>query len=123
MKITTKALLVIFILTLTACVNQPAATPQASQNTTDPQGVVAEGKISPIHAANLTFQAHGIVDEIKVKIGDTVKKGDVLARLSNFDLATAQVTAAQLELIQAQQALDTLNRTGGANQAAAWDKY
>lgn len=123
MKITTKTLLVIFMLVLTACANQPAATPQAAQTTNDPQGVVAEGKISPISAAALTFQAQGIVDEIKVQIGDTVKKGDVLARLSNFDLATAQVTSANLELVQAQQAIDTLNRTGGANLAAAWDAY
>src|SRR6185369_1100675 len=123
MKNTTKTLLmliVIFMLALTACANQAAATPQAAQTTAAPQGVVAEGKISPIHAADLTFKAKGIVDEIKVQIGNAVKKGDVLAQLSNFDLATAQLTAANLELIQAQQAIDTLNRTGGSNQAAAW---
>jgi multidrug resistance efflux pump len=85
--------------------------------------VVAEGHLRPVHAANLSFQARGIVEEVVVKIGDRVSAGDVLARLTNASQAEAQLAAANLELLTAQQALDTLNRTGDANRAAAWDAY
>jgi multidrug resistance efflux pump len=83
-------------------------------------GVVAEGRLKPIRAVNLSFQTRGTVEEIIVKIGDEVKQGDVLARLSNFDTATAQLTAANLELIQAQQAYDGLIRAEGLDRASAW---
>jgi multidrug resistance efflux pump len=111
-------------LALTACANQPAATP-ASVNveSLSPEGVVAEGKLKPIHAATLSFQARGIVEEINVKIGDVVNHGDVLARLANSDTAQAQLTAANLELIQAQQAYDQLLRTEGLGRADAWSTY
>jgi multidrug resistance efflux pump len=64
-----------------------------------------------------------MVEEINVKIGDSVKKGDVLARLANSDQASAQLTGANLELIQAQQAYDQLLRTEGLGRADTWDAY
>jgi multidrug resistance efflux pump len=118
-------LTVIVALALTACANKQAATdtqPTGSGVATS-GGVVAEGKLKPEQAVNLSFQVRGMVEEINVKIGDKVEKGDVLARLSNASQAEAQLAAAQLELVNAQQALDTLNRTGGANLAAAWDTF
>ncbi len=124
MRNTTRTFIMLAIIfALTACANQQATPQPVEQSNVAPEGVVAEGKLKPIHAANLTFQARGTVEEINVKIGDAVTKGDVLARLSNFDIALAQLTAATLELTQAQQAFDTLNRTGGANLAAAWTAY
>lgn len=127
MKNTTKTLpmlLIIFALALAACANQPAATlPPAESNFVSPEGVVAEGKLKPIHAANLSFQARGIVEEINVKIGDTVKQGEVLARLTNTDTAQAQLTTANLELTEAQQAYEQLLRTEGLGRAEAWTTY
>jgi multidrug resistance efflux pump len=110
--------------TLAACTNQQTSTTDnptpvaASSN-----HVIAEGHLKPIHAANLLFQAPGVVEEINIKIGDPVRKGDVLARLSNADQAEAQLAAANLELINAQQALDTLKRTGNMNLSASWTAY
>jgi multidrug resistance efflux pump len=127
MKNTTKTLvmlIIIYSLALTSCTNQPAATPQASDSVAaSPEGIVAEGKLKPIHAANLSFQARGVVEEINVKIGDAVKHGDVLARLANSDVAMAQLTTANLELTQAQQAHDQLLRTEGLGRADAWTAY
>ena len=124
---TTKSLIVlitILVLALTACANQPAATAQpAASGSAQPEGIIAEGKIKPLQAVNLSFQVRGLVEEVNVKIGDPVKQGDVLARLDNADVATAQLTAAQLELLDAQNVFDTLNRTGGANLAAMWTSY
>jgi multidrug efflux pump subunit AcrA (membrane-fusion protein) len=109
---------------LTACAAQPAETPTPiSESVAATDSVIAEGKIEPFRAANLAFQAFGIVDEVNVKIGDSVKKGDVLAKLSNASVAEAQLSAANLELIGAQQALDALNRNGSANFAMTWMAY
>jgi len=117
-------LIVVSVLMLTDCANQQAiATDSATPVPVPSNDVIAEGHLKPIHAANLSFQAPGIVEEINVKIGDTVSKGDVLARLANAEQAEAQLSAANLELIDAQQSLDTLNRTGDANLSTAWTAY
>ena len=121
-----KALMIGLVATLilTACANQAAGTPApASDNVIAPDSVIAEGRLEPVHAANLSFQARGIVESVNVKIGDSVKKGDVLAKLSNASVAEAQLSAANLELVGAQQALDSLNRNGSANLAATWTAY
>jgi multidrug resistance efflux pump len=118
-------LIVILALVLSACANKQAQTTQNATpvNAAATNTVIAEGHLKPASAANLSFQVRGVVEDVSVKIGDKVSKGDVLARLSNASQAEAQLAAANLELLNAQQALDTLNRTGGANRAAAWDAY
>ena len=126
MKATIKTLImltVIFALALTACANKPATTQDVVPTSVGSSPVIAEGHLKPVHAANLSFQVRGVVSEINVKIGDPVKKGDVLARLANADVAVAQLAGAKLDLANAQYLLDTLNRTGNLNQAAMWDAY
>jgi len=129
MKKTTKfpvMLLVILALTLTACANQQ---PTATQNNTpaapvlSSDSVVAEGHLKPAQAANLIFQVRGIVEDVNVKIGDRVNEGDELARLSNASQAEAQVAAANLELLDVQQALDMLVRRGDTNLAQTWSAF
>jgi len=119
-------LIVVVALTLTACANQQAQ-PTQGDTPAEPilssDAIVAEGNLKPVYGANLSFQARGVVDDVNVKIGDKVSKDNVLVRLSSASQAEAQLAAANLELLQAQQALDTLNRTGDANRAAAWDAY
>jgi len=117
---------IILALGLTACANQQ--TPAAQENSVvDPvvslDAVIAEGKLKPVQAVNLSFQVRGSVEEVHVKVGDQVTKGQTLARLSNFDVAMAQVTAANLELTQAQQAFDQFLRTEKFGQANAWTTY
>lgn len=119
-------LLVVIALMLTACGSQEPASvqdnaPAAPVLSSD--AVIAEGHLKPVHAANLTFQVRGMVEEVNVKIGDQVDKGDVLARLSNASQAEAQLASANLELVTAQYALDTLLRTGDENLAHTWTAY
>ena len=117
-------LTVVAALVLAACANKPAATSSTAAPSSGATAIVtAEGKLKPAQGSNLSFQVRGIVEAINVKIGDHVKKGDELARLSNAPQAEAQLTSAQLELLNAQQASDALNRNGGVNLAAAWDAY
>jgi multidrug efflux pump subunit AcrA (membrane-fusion protein) len=124
--ISTTIIFVVFVLALTACANQPAATPAAdtvAAEAVPADAVVAEGHLQPVQGVDLSFQARGNVEEINVKIGDKVNKGDVLARLANASQAEAQLAAAKLELVDAQQAMDTLVRTGPANLSSTWDAY
>ena len=119
-------LTVILAIGMTACANRPAATNNDTPSTVDAvpaNGVVAEGHLKPEHAVNLAFQVRGVVEKIDVKIGDKVSKGDLLARLLNASQAEAQLAAANLEMVNAQQALDTLNRTGDGNLATSWAAY
>ena len=127
MKNTIKSLLllaILFSLALTACANQPSATPPSVDAASDlPDGIVAEGRLHPIHAVNLSFQVRGIVEEINVRIGDAVQQGEILARLANSDIPMAQLAAANLELTQAQQAFDQFLRTEKFAQAEAWTNF
>src|SRR5688500_70054 len=98
--------IMILVLALTACAHlQTTAADNSTPVAVSSNDVIAEGHLKPVHAANLLFQAPGVVEEVNVQIGDAVQKGDVLARLTNADQATAQLAAANLELIDAQQVL------------------
>lgn len=117
-------LVALFALALGACAPQQAASAQdPTRAVIASDDVVAEGRLKPVRAANLSFQMIGIVEEVNVQIGDRVGQGDVLARLANADQAQAQLAAAKLALVDAQQALDTLTRTGSSNLADAWTAY
>jgi multidrug resistance efflux pump len=109
------ALLTIFSLALAACGNQPTATP-ATVDAVSPNEVVAEGRLEPIHGANLSFQARGVVEEVLVGDGNSVKQGDVLIRLTNAGGAEAQVVIAQ-------NAYDTLLRNESGDRAKLWQVY
>src|ERR1700752_1456650 len=106
-------------LTLAACGSPQTAEapPTTVPVSVKPDGSVAEGKLKPEQAANLSFQARGMVEEIDVKINDKVSKGDVLARLGNASQAEAELASANLELVSAQQALNELLDSSGADLA------
>ncbi|HEY3345422.1 MAG TPA: HlyD family efflux transporter periplasmic adaptor subunit [Anaerolineaceae bacterium] len=81
--------------------------------------VMAEGHIAPRDSAQLGFLVGGRVDQVLVKEGDQVKKGALLARIGDRQPYEAAVASAKLELLSAQQALDTLNENGDVARAAA----
>lgn len=116
-------MLVMFVLALSACANKTAGTPAATPAASTSNQVVAEGHLRPTQGVNLSFQGRGTVESVNVKIGDKVKKGDVLARLLSASQAEAQLASANLELVNSQQAMDTLVRTGSGNLASAWEAY
>jgi len=107
---------------LSACGSQSVST-VATPTTVPAATVIAEGHIRPLQSVNLAFQASGEVNQIMIKIGDQVKKGDELMRLDSYPQANAQLTSAQMELISAQQAFDALNRDASGTQAQLWEAY
>ncbi len=108
----------LFALILSACgaAQETAATETPVEETLSSGDVIAEGRLKPVRAANLTFQARGVVEEVSVQVGDVVSEGDVLARLSNAGAAEAQ-------LLLAQNAYDTLLRNESGDRAKLWEAY
>jgi HlyD family secretion protein len=79
----------------------------------------AQGRLVPKNWVNLSFISSGPVDRLLVKEGDPVAAGESLAIQAGLEKATAQVAAAELELLNAQQALDDLNRNAGVARTQA----
>jgi multidrug efflux pump subunit AcrA (membrane-fusion protein) len=80
------------------------------------------GRVIPAVEIALGFEKSGRIQEIFVQVGDQVKSGDKLASLvsaeSSDSLALA-VSNAELEVLQAQQALDELYEQAAKNLAQA----
>jgi membrane fusion protein, macrolide-specific efflux system len=57
------------------------------------QSVSATGTLAPAHEESLNFSTSGQVTSVKVKAGDTVKKGQTLATIESASLASAVAQA------------------------------
>jgi HlyD family secretion protein len=105
-------------LLVTACGSAGNATPTISDaipTVIADDTIIAEGRVEPVHYAEIAFSASGVISEVLVKDGQPVKKGDLLIRLG--DGSDTNYAAAQLELVTAQQALNDLQNTAGADLA------
>ncbi len=75
------------------------------------QKVSVTGKVKPAQALDLAFEQAGKVATVKVKVGDTVKSGDVLATLSSADILAnrnrsgAAIASSRADVSQYQAAL------------------
>ncbi len=78
---------------------QPSSTPAPTTIAARPVNFIAKttGTLSSANQATLAFQSSGRIKEIKVKEGQTVKAGDILATLETAAL-DAQVVQAQANL-------------------------
>ncbi len=83
------------------------------------ESVTAEGNLVPADYIMLSFGVAGQVSEVLVDEGDWVEEDQVLARIGDTETLEAQVMAANLALLQAQQALDNLTENAGLITAQA----
>ena len=107
-----------FVLSLSACnasaqaVTEPSAT---VPTVADRSEIIAEGRLEPIRYAEIAFNASGVVSEVLVKEAEALKKGQLLIQLGG---ESDQIyAAAQLELVNAQQALNDLQNSSGTDLA------
>lgn len=115
----------VVIVVVVSFLNARARSSTASQYETQPAQrgelvatVGATGSVRAVQSAVLNWQTTGTVSNVNVKAGDVVKKGDVLATLSNTSLP-GTVISAEAQLITAQKALDDLLHSD-TNRANAW---
>jgi multidrug resistance efflux pump len=118
-----KKLMIVFLglaLFLASCgTKNTASTPTATP--VPASAVIAEGHLVPLKDSSIAFQARGTVTEVLVNTGAAVKQGDVLAKLGGE--SDAAYSAAQLELVNAQQVYDDFTRNMPLNIALAWQTY
>ncbi len=119
------ALVITVILSIGGCAAQPATSSGSVDNsmyTVDRgdlrQEITPSGNLSMPHAQNLNFGSAGTVTDVLVVIGDTVKQGQVLAKLDLLPLQTALLQA-QIDVKTTQLALEraqtpTTSATGSA---------
>ncbi|MBG0786367.1 MAG: HlyD family efflux transporter periplasmic adaptor subunit [Anaerolineaceae bacterium] len=116
----TLSVLVVSALLLSGCdVFTSTATPTPLPNPVTVEGVISEGNLVPADSLTLSFAVAGTVGEILVEEGDTVTAGAVIARLKDTETYDAQILAAGLAVLQAQQALDDLNEKADLIHAQA----
>jgi multidrug efflux pump subunit AcrA (membrane-fusion protein) len=117
------SLIILSSLALAACSGGGAvsATPTALPTVVANSNIVAEGRVVPADDVQLSFLTAGQVEEVLVKEGDIVKKGDVVARLNNKEQFEAAIAGSQAELVAAQQARQKLDDDQAQAQAAAAD--
>ncbi|HEY5982597.1 MAG TPA: efflux RND transporter periplasmic adaptor subunit [Anaerolineales bacterium] len=84
-----------------ACSTTPPATitPEAPASASAPSVIVAEGRLEPIRYARLALNTNGLVSEVLRQEGESVKAGEVIARLESSQAKTLET--AQAEALQA----------------------
>jgi multidrug resistance efflux pump len=95
-------------LLFTACSPAATTTPLVISTVIADSTIIAEGRVEPVRDAEITFTAGGLVNEVLVEQGQTVKKGDLLIRLGGE--SDSSYAAAQYEVVSAQKALNDLTK-------------
>ncbi len=101
-------LLPILSLVVAACSAPATPTPAALAPVADNLTVVADGRVLPAQSLDLSFATGGQVAQVLVAEGDTVAAGALIAQLKSSEALRAQVSTAQLNVLNAQQAVKDL---------------
>ena len=86
------------------------------------------GTIEPVESSQLSFEVDGIVQAVQVDVGDTFKKGDVLAHLDNYSFklnvasARAALSRATAQLEERQSAYERERRIQSEDSGATTQK-
>jgi HlyD family secretion protein len=91
----------------------------AQTSTTLTGGVSASGVVTAAQQAQISPSTGGRVKSISCALGDSVKEGQALVTLEGSETLQAAVSAARLELDQAQQAVNDLENQADAARIAA----
>jgi multidrug resistance efflux pump len=94
------------VVVLSAC--QSSATAQPAAVEAPPAGVIAQGHLEPLSYQDVASTIPGQVAEVLIAEGDSVKAGQVLARLNGKELRETDLARARQELLAAQQAQTNL---------------
>ena len=101
---------------------QAAQEPTQIPVVTGDSNVSVEGKLVPVQHVQLSFNLPGVISEVLIEEGQEIEQGQVIARLDQRPRLASAVAAAEVEVINAQQALKDLQETSDVNTAAAQQK-
>jgi multidrug resistance efflux pump len=114
-KLSLFILLAIITALLAAC-----GSPKADENAAPvSRDIIAEGRLLPVSALDLSFTVSGQVDEVLVEDGEEVRKDQALATLVDSAQAQSALASAEREALAAQQALDDYKAAAQVNLAQA----
>jgi multidrug resistance efflux pump len=82
--------------------------------------VNVEGKLVPYQYVDLSFNTTGTVETVLVSEGQAVKAGDLLARLHNQEQIKVSIASAELDVANAEKALDDLYVNAPLQAAQTW---
>ncbi|HLO29884.1 MAG TPA: HlyD family efflux transporter periplasmic adaptor subunit [Anaerolineales bacterium] len=94
-----------------------SATPTAIPTVIADSTITAEGRVEPVRYAEIAFNASGVVSDVLVQEGETIKKGQPLIRLG--DESDQTYAEAQFKLATAQKELNDLLNASGTDFAQA----
>lgn len=97
----------------------PGITVEAVPTVQGQGGVKVEGRLVPQEYVNLSFNMGGTVAELLVQEGELLEAGQVIARLDQQSRLASAVAAAELDVVNARQALKALNENAEVSSAAA----
>ena len=101
------------LLTVTGCDLIPTAEEPEGDVISTPiteAGVIVEANLVPAKYSALRFAMPGQVAEIAVSEGEEVEEGQLLARMGNTEPLEAQLLAADLKVLEAEQQLEKLEK-------------
>jgi multidrug resistance efflux pump len=104
----------ILVALLVAC--GPGAAGQETAES-QPEMLIAEGRLTPLNALDLSFQVSGQVDEVLVEDGDKVSRKQVLATLVDSAELHAALARAEEEALTAEQDLEDYETSGDLHLA------
>jgi len=106
-------LVLLLLLGATGCDLMPLAEESEENVVSSPvteAGVIAEANLVPVKYSTLRFTMPGMVAEVTVSEGEEVEEGQLLARLDNIEPLEAQLLAADLAVLEAEQQLEELEK-------------
>ena len=86
------------------------------------------GTVEPVETSNISFEVEGVIDEMRVEVGDRFKKGEVLAVLDkkpyelNLESARAASSRARAQFEEKQSAYDRERRIQDEDPGATTEK-
>jgi len=119
---------ILLAMSLTGCSRAPAPTPTPVAIVSTPElkvsltasGVSASGVVVPRQKAQLSFAQNGQVKLVAVASGDDVEANQDIAQLEGIENLEASVSAAEMDLLSTQQALDALKENAAVTKAQAF---
>jgi len=81
------------------------------------------GSLVSAQEVELGFSTAGTVNKLTVQPGDTVSIGDRLAAINTSKQLEAEVSQCQLDVLEAQQALNSLQKNAEVNLASAFEAW